>query len=89
MGGARKRKITAASADSKNRFAPRKRDARSHQYNVVIGRGAWSDAAEMNEPDPELAKKAHRAQLILYGVMIFFGILPFILLWMKNRGVFN
>jgi hypothetical protein len=43
----------------------------------------------MNETDPELQKKAHRAQLILYAVMILFGILPFVLLWMKNRGVFD
>lgn len=43
----------------------------------------------MDQNDPELQKKAHRAQLILYGVMILFGILPFVLLWLKNRGVFN
>jgi hypothetical protein len=40
-------------------------------------------------PDPELEKKAHRAQMILYGVMIFFLILPFVLLWLKNRGLFG
>lgn len=34
-------------------------------------------------------KKAQRAQIILYAVMIFFGVLPFIVLWLKNRGVFN
>jgi hypothetical protein len=39
--------------------------------------------------DPETMKKAHRAQMILYGVMIFFAILPFILLWLKRRGAFN
>jgi hypothetical protein len=44
---------------------------------------------EMSEPDPELEKKAHRAQLILYGVMILFGILPFVLLWMMKRGFFH
>ena len=43
----------------------------------------------MEEQDPELLKKAHRAQMILYGVMIFLGILPFVLLWLKNRGTFN
>lgn len=43
----------------------------------------------MDELDPELQKKANRAQLILYGAMIFFLILPFVLLWMKNRGVFD
>jgi hypothetical protein len=43
----------------------------------------------VDEMDPELAKKAHRAQMILYGVMIFLGILPFVLLWLKNKGVFN
>jgi hypothetical protein len=43
----------------------------------------------MSDVDPELEKKAHRAQMILYGVMILFLILPFLLLWLKNRGVFN
>jgi hypothetical protein len=43
----------------------------------------------MSDLDPELEKKANRAQMILYGVMIFFLILPFVLLWLKNRGVFN
>jgi hypothetical protein len=42
----------------------------------------------MSEKDPELEKKAHRAQMILYGVMLFF-VLPFILLWLKKRGVFG
>ncbi len=43
----------------------------------------------MSDVDPELEKKANRAQMILYGVMILFLILPFLLLWLKNRGVFN
>lgn len=43
----------------------------------------------MSEPDPELAKKAQRAQMILYGVMLLFLVLPFVLLWMKKRGLFN
>ncbi len=43
----------------------------------------------MQEQDPEIMKKAHRAQMILYGVMIFFAILPFLLLWMMRRGMFN
>jgi len=43
----------------------------------------------MQEQDPELMRKAHRAQMILYGVMIFFVILPFLLLWLKRRGAFN
>jgi hypothetical protein len=43
----------------------------------------------MSELDPELAKKAGRAQWILYGVMILFLVLPFVLLWLKNKGVFN
>ncbi len=43
----------------------------------------------MNEPDPELEKKGRRAQMILYGVMLLFLILPFVLLWMKGKGVFN
>jgi hypothetical protein len=44
---------------------------------------------EMSETDPDLEKKAHRAQMILYGVMIFFLVLPFVLLWLRNRGVFK
>lgn len=43
----------------------------------------------MSEPDPELAKKAARAQFILYAVMVFFVVLPFLLLWLKRRGAFN
>jgi hypothetical protein len=43
----------------------------------------------MSEQDPELAKKAHRAQMILYGVMLLFLVLPFVLLWMKKQGLFN
>ena len=43
----------------------------------------------VDEMDPELAKKAHRAQMILYGIMIFLGLLPFVLLWLKNKGVFS
>ena len=43
----------------------------------------------MNEQDPELREKAQRAQWILYAVMLFFLVLPFILLWLKRRGVFN
>ena len=43
----------------------------------------------MQEQDPEMIKKAHRAQMILYGVMIFFVVLPFLLLWLKRRGAFN
>ena len=59
-------------------------------YDIVNGGGRWCDAAMSEAPqDPELEKKAHRAQMILYGVMIFFVILPFILLWLKNRGVFG
>lgn len=43
----------------------------------------------MEEQDPELMRKAQRAQMILYGVMLFFAILPFILLWLQRRGAFN
>ncbi len=43
----------------------------------------------MSDPDPELEKKGQRAQMILYGVMILFLILPFVLLWMRNHGVFH
>lgn len=35
--------------------------------------------------DPELKAKAERAQTILYGVMILFVILPFILLWLFKK----
>lgn len=42
-----------------------------------------------DEENPEMMKKAQRAQIILYGVMIFFAVLPFILLWLKRRGAFN
>jgi hypothetical protein len=41
------------------------------------------------EQNPELMKKAQRAQIILYGVMLFFAVLPFIILWLKRRGAFN
>ncbi len=43
----------------------------------------------MQATDPELQKKGQRAQKILYGIMILFLVLPFVLLWLKNRGVFN
>jgi len=44
----------------------------------------------MDEPqDPELMKKAQRAQWILYGVMILFLIIPFVLLWLIRRGTFE
>ena len=43
----------------------------------------------MQEQDPELMKKAQRAQFILYGVMLLFLVLPFVLLWLKRRGAFN
>jgi len=61
----------------------------SCQYSVVIaGAGAFLTAMEP-EQDSELKKKAHRAQMILYAVMIFFVVLPFIVLWLKRRGVFE
>ena len=41
------------------------------------------------EIDPELSKKAQRAQMILYGVMILFAVLPFVVLWLQRRGVFK
>lgn len=43
----------------------------------------------MSELNPELEKKGRRAQMILYGVMLLFLVLPFVLLWLKNRGSFN
>lgn len=42
----------------------------------------------MNEDekvDPELKAKGERAQMILYGVMLFFLVLPFVLLWLLRR----
>ncbi len=27
--------------------------------------------------------------MILYGAMLFFLVLPFVLLWLKNRGTFG
>jgi hypothetical protein len=44
---------------------------------------------EEQQQDPELAKKAHRAQMILYGVMLLFLVIPFVLLWMIRKGVFE
>ncbi len=41
------------------------------------------------EQDPALSKKAQRAQMILYGVMILFAVLPFVILWLQRRGAFN
>lgn len=38
-----------------------------------------------DETDPELSAKAHRAQLILYGVMFLFLVLPFLVLWLKGK----
>lgn len=35
--------------------------------------------------DPELKAKGERAQMILYGVMILFGLLPFVLWWLFLR----
>ena len=44
----------------------------------------------MEEPNPDVLKRAHRHQMILYGVMIFFAILPLaILYWLKHRGAAN
>jgi hypothetical protein len=53
------------------------------------GCGLGFHPAMESEQDPAMMKKAHRAQMILYGVMILFAILPFILLWLKRRGAFN
>jgi hypothetical protein len=52
--------------------------------------GLWFFARmEEQQQDPELAKKAHRAQMILYGVMLLFLVIPFVLLWMIRKGVFE
>ncbi len=40
----------------------------------------------MEEHDPELMKKAQRAQWILYGVMLLFLVIPFVVLWYLRRG---
>lgn len=40
----------------------------------------------MEEQDPELMKKAQRAQWILYGVMLLFLVVPFVVLWWLRRG---
>jgi hypothetical protein len=40
----------------------------------------------MEEQDPELMKKAQRAQWILYGVMILFVVIPFAIVWWMRRG---
>ena len=42
----------------------------------------------MNEDekvDPELKAKGERAQMILYGTMLFFLVLPFLVLWLLRR----
>jgi hypothetical protein len=43
----------------------------------------------VSDPDPELQKKAQRAQTILYVAMAVFVLLPFVLLWLQKRGVFR
>jgi len=40
----------------------------------------------MEEQDPELKKKAERAQWILYGVMLVFLVVPFVVLWFLRRA---
>ncbi|HVU17319.1 MAG TPA: hypothetical protein VHD32_10350 [Candidatus Didemnitutus sp.] len=41
----------------------------------------------MEEPNPDVLKRAHRHQMILYGVMILFALIPFVLiLWLKHHG---
>lgn len=52
------------------------------------GAGLWF-LAGVEEQDPELKRKAERAQMILYGVMILFLIIPFVLLWLMRRGTFD
>lgn len=43
----------------------------------------------MEEQDPEMKRKAERAQWILYGVMLLFLVIPFVLLWLIRRGTFE
>lgn len=38
------------------------------------------------EEDEALKKKARRAEWILYGVMILFIVLPFIMLWLRKQN---
>lgn len=40
----------------------------------------------MEEQDPEMMRKAQRAQWILYGVMLLFLVVPFVVLWWLRRG---
>ena len=49
-------------------------------------RGGAGFLAAMEEQDPELMKKAQRAQWILYGVMLLFLVVPFVVLWWLRRG---
>ncbi|HEY4300307.1 MAG TPA: hypothetical protein VGM73_05510 [Candidatus Didemnitutus sp.] len=42
----------------------------------------------MEEPNPEVLKRAQRHQIILYGVMILFVVAPLvIILWLRRHGV--
>lgn len=44
----------------------------------------------MEDPqDPELRRRAERAQYILYGAMIFFLLLPLVVLWLIGKGPFR
>jgi len=40
----------------------------------------------MPETDPEVEKRARRHLVILYGVMVFFLVLPFVVYWLKRRS---
>lgn len=40
---------------------------------------------EDEDADPELKRKGERAQMILYAVMLFFLVLPFLVLWLLRR----
>lgn len=43
----------------------------------------------MEEQDPELKKKAERAQYILCGAMAFFLVLPLVVMWLTGKGPFK
>ena len=59
------------------------------EYSVVIQGPLWFPFSMESDQDPALQKKAQRAQTILYGVMVLFALLPFLILWLKRRGAFN
>jgi hypothetical protein len=39
----------------------------------------------MEEPNPDVLKRAQRHQMIIYGVMILFALLPFVIIFLSRR----